>query len=83
MASSSAMLSLGKQLLRLNSNNARLLVTSLSKAGFHTPSTPLYVPPAVSIVQNSSISSPEPVLDHKIKVTLVPGDGVGPEAPSS
>ncbi len=79
MASSSAMLSLGKQLLRLNSNNARLLATSLSKAGFHTPSTPLYVPPAVSLVQSSSISSPEPVLDHKIKVTLVPGDGVGPE----
>ena len=31
------------------------------------------------MVPANAIQSPEPILDHKIKVTLVPGDGVGPE----
>ena len=42
-----------------------------------TNSPVLYTPPAVSVV-NPNASSPE-LNESKIKVTLVPGDGVGPE----
>ena len=75
----SSMLNLGKQLFKLSNNsNSKLMITNVTR-NFQS-STGVYVPPVVSLVTKSpSISSPEPVLDHKIKVTLVPGDGVGPE----
>lgn len=75
MTSSRAMLNLGKQLLRLNlgsTTSGRMVLASQTR-NFQTPTGRLYVPPA------TSVSAPEPILDHKIKVTLVPGDGVGPE----
>lgn len=78
MASSKAMFNLSKQLFKVsNSSSTRLVLTNLSR-NIQTPSKTLYVPPTVTSVQNA-ISSPEPILDHKVKVTLVPGDGVGPE----
>lgn len=77
MASSKTMLNLGKQLLKLNNSNSKFALTNLTR-NFKSPSGTLYVPPQFSAVANS-ISSPEPVLDNKVKVTLVPGDGVGPE----
>jgi len=74
----SSMLNLGKQLFKLSNNSNKLMITNVTR-NFQS-STGVYVPPVVSLVTKSpSISSPEPVLDHKIKVTLVPGDGVGPE----
>lgn len=64
---------LAKQLF--NSNNT-LAVFSRS---FHQNSSNLYAPPSVTGVNFNAAASPVPSLDNKIKVTLVPGDGVGPE----
>lgn len=63
----SALLQLGKNVLKSQS-----FVRS-----FQTNSPVLYTPPSVSVV-NPNASSPE-LNESKIKVTLVPGDGVGPE----
>lgn len=77
MASSKAMFNLSKQLFKVT-NNSRSVVTSLSR-NIQTPTKTLYVPPSVTAPLQNVISSPEPVLDHKVRVTLVPGDGIGPE----
>ena len=41
-------------------------------------STTLYTPPAVTLV-NQNVPGPVTAQDTKYRVTLVPGDGVGPE----
>jgi isocitrate dehydrogenase (NAD+) len=38
----------------------------------------LFVPPSVTLV-NQAASAPLEQTDNKVKVTIVPGDGVGPE----
>lgn len=69
-----SLLQFGKHFIK--ANNQSLALTQ-SIRNFQTNSS-LYTPPAVSVV-NPSASTPEALNDTKIKVTLVPGDGVGPE----
>lgn len=66
------LLQLGKQ-LAIGSQYSKIFHRTII-----TNSTTLYTPPAVTLV-NENASAPAVVQDNKVKVTLVPGDGVGPE----
>lgn len=64
--------SCAKQLLK--PNNIKLTLNQ----NFSKNTSSLFVPPAVTVI-NQSQANPLPHQSNKIKVTLVPGDGVGPE----
>lgn len=73
--SSSALNILAKQLARSTANNSTLSILSRN---FHKNTPKLFTPPVVTApVLNAA--TPAQATDNKVKVTLVPGDGVGPE----
>lgn len=68
--------SMGKQLLRSNTSSSQVAIKN-----FHQNSPMLYAPPIITPVYNQIPVLNAPIInkDEKVKVTLVPGDGVGPE----
>lgn len=83
MASSKAFIWSARQLF-LNpatKANHKSIITPLISRDFHyNTEKKLFVPPLVTSVSNQSTAvSPQHDVSTKVKVTLVPGDGVGPE----
>jgi len=75
MASRAAsLIQIGKHLLKTNKSNNVSLIRN-----FQSNSSVLNSPPPSVTVINPSASATEVLNESKIKVTLVPGDGVGPE----
>lgn len=67
-----------RQLFR-PSNKSSSSFSVLSSRDYHQNKSGLFVPPSVSVSNQSTAASPQHDLNSKVKVTLVPGDGVGPE----
>jgi isocitrate dehydrogenase (NAD+) len=75
MASTSLLKVLSKQLIKSATSNQTTL--AILNRSFHKNNN-LFVPPSVTLV-NQAASAPLEQTDNKVKVTIVPGDGVGPE----
>lgn len=71
----SALKSLCKQAIKTASTNQPAL--AVLNRSFHKNS-PFFIPPSITSV-NNAVSAPVEKTNSKVKVTLIPGDGVGPE----
>lgn len=76
MASTAKAMQLAKQFLKPN----QPLIANILNRQIHKNSQ-LFAPPLITstVNQSSTASSPAQEVNTKVKVTLVPGDGVGPE----